>query len=146
MSRQASESIRKVGVLTKGTPGSPFCRGGDGEVIIHIARICGVYFLASPSFEGIASGSDIGVLVRDLVARHPLIQTRAQDRGSNIFLHPAALLTAIVATAFFKATEARALADNTSKSRSETRGEGTTTRLDAVLAGTVTKPSSLMEP
>ena len=32
-------------------------------------------------------------------------------RDSNIFLHPAALLIAVVATAFFKSTEARALTE-----------------------------------
>ena len=51
--------------------------------------------------------------MRDLVSRHPLIQMRGNSpgRSSNIFVHPAALLIAVIATAFFKSTEARALTD-----------------------------------
>ena len=77
---------------TKVIRGSAFCRPDDGEVIVHIARIGGIYILAGPSYDGIASGSDIAALVRDLVTRHPLIQMRGNSAGrsSNIFLHPAA--------------------------------------------------------
>ena len=100
------------GVTDEGDPWFAFCRPDDAEVIVHIARIGGIYILAGPAYDGIASGRDIGALVRDLIARHPLIQMRGDNRqGSKIFLHPAALLIAVVATAFFKSTEARALSD-----------------------------------
>jgi hypothetical protein len=100
------------GVSDEGDPWFAFCRPDDAEVIVHIARIGGIYILAGPAYDGIASGRDIGALVRDLVSRHPLIQMRGGNRqGSKIFLHPAALLIAVVATAFFKSTEARALSD-----------------------------------
>ena len=100
------------GVSEGGDPWFVFCRQ-DGEVIVHIARIDGEYILAGSSYEGIARGSDIGTLVRNLIARHPLVQMPGAKgaHGSNVYLHPAALLVAIVATAFFKTSEARAIAD-----------------------------------
>jgi hypothetical protein len=108
------------GLSDEGDPWFAFCRPDEGEVIVHIARIGDLYVLASPSYDGIASGNDIAELVRDLVSRHPLIQMRGNKNGqvsengqvSKIFLHPAAILVAVVATAFFKSTEARALSDD----------------------------------
>ena len=101
------------GLSDEGDPWFAFCRPDDGEVVVHIARIGGIYILAGPAYAGVATGSDIAALVRDLVSRHPLIQMRGQTTGhsAKIFLHPAALLIAVVATAFFKSTEARALTD-----------------------------------
>jgi hypothetical protein len=101
------------GLSDEGDPWFTFCRHEDGEVIVHIARIDGEYILAGSAYDGIAHGRDVGALVRDLVARHPLVQMpsgKGGRPGSNIFLHPAALLIAIVATAFFKNGEARAMA------------------------------------
>jgi hypothetical protein len=102
------------GVSDEGDPWFTFCRPDDGEVIVHIARIDGSYVLAGPSYEGIARGNDIRSLVSDLISRHPVVQAAGSGHrpGSNIFMHPAALLIAVVATAFFKSTEARALASD----------------------------------
>ena len=113
------------GLSDEDDPWFAFCRPDDGEVIVHIARIGSLYILAGPSYDGVASGSDIAALVRDLVNRHPLIQLGGNNRGqtSKIFLHPAAILIAVVATAFFKSTEARALCDD-SKAPGDGRGAG----------------------
>jgi hypothetical protein len=102
------------GLSDEGDPWFAFCRPDEGEVVVHIARIGDLYVLASPSYDGVASGNDIAELVRDLVSRHPLIQMRGNKNGqvSKIFLHPAAILVADVATAIFKSTEARALSDD----------------------------------
>src|SRR5262249_15039374 len=100
------------GLSDDGDPWFVFCRHDDGEVIIHIARIDGEYVLVSPCYDGIARGRDISSMVRDLVSRHPLVhvpQSKSKP-GSNVFLHPAVLLIAVVATAFFKQSEARAAA------------------------------------
>src|SRR5262249_1070838 len=97
------------GLSDEGDPWFAFCREDDGEVIVHIARCDGCYILASAAY-GIARGFDISSLVRDLLTQHALIQvgTRKRPEGSNVFLHPAALLIAVVGTAFFKVGEARA--------------------------------------
>ena len=110
------------GLSDEGDPWFVFCRADDGEVIIHIARIHGIYILASAAYAGVASGRDIIAMVRDLIEKHPLVEMSGQTRGSKIFLHPAALLIAVVAAAFFKSSEARALSPNHLKT-GETRGE-----------------------
>jgi len=110
------------GLSDKGDAWFVFCRADDGEVIVHIARIDGIYILASASYAGVASGRSITVMVRDLLEKHPLVQMSGQGRGCKIFLHPVALLVAVVAAAFFKSSEARALTSNHLK-MGDTRGE-----------------------
>ena len=93
------------GVSDENEPWFVFYRSDDGEVVIHFARIDGEYVIAGPAYEEIARGFDFSALVRNMVARHPLI--RRSDSG-NLSIHPAALLVAVVGTAFFKTGEARA--------------------------------------
>jgi len=121
------------GVSDEGDPWFAFCRRDDGEVIVHLARIGGTYILAGFSYEGVASGRDIGALIRELVDRHPLIQMGGggSRQGSKIFLHPAALLIAVIATAFFKSTEARALTDD--QKLGESRGGAAAPKSDSAL-------------
>jgi hypothetical protein len=94
------------GMSDENEPWFCFYRSEDGEVVIHFARIDGEYIIAGPAYEEIARGFDFSGLVRNMVARHPLI--RRAESGSNISVHPAALLVAVVGTAFFKTGEARA--------------------------------------
>jgi hypothetical protein len=100
------------GISDEGEPWFAFCRAEDGDVIVHIARVNNEYILAGPTYQGVAHGRDIRSLVGDLVARHPLVRIDSRQRGnSNIFMHPAALLIAVVATAFLKSGEAHAMSD-----------------------------------
>jgi len=94
------------GLSDENEPWFVFYRTDDGEVVIHFARIDGEYLIAGPAYEEIARGFDFSALVRNMVARHPLI--RRSDNNSNLSIHPAALLVAVVGTAFFKTGEARA--------------------------------------
>lgn len=94
------------GLSDENEPWFVFYRSDDGEVVIHFARIDGEYLIAGPAYEEIARGFDFTALVRNLVARHPLI--RRSESNSNLSIHPAALLVAVVGTAFFKTGEARA--------------------------------------
>jgi hypothetical protein len=123
------------GLSDEGDPWFAFCRLDDAEVIVHIARIGGLYILAGASYDGVASGNDIAALVHDLVGRHPLIQVRGNTRrpGAKIFLHPAALLIAVVATAFFKSAEARALTDE--HKAGEGRGGGSAALKSETVSG-----------
>jgi hypothetical protein len=95
------------GLSDEGDPWFVFVRADDGEVVIHLARIDGEYILASSAYRDTARGPDFTALVKNLIANHPLVQ-RSETKNSNVFLHPAALLIAIVGTAFFKTGEARA--------------------------------------
>ena len=94
------------GLSDENEPWFVFYRSDDGEVVIHFARIDGEYLIAGPAYEEIARGFDFTALVRNLVARHPLI--RRSENSGNLSIHPAALLVAVVGTAFFKTGEARA--------------------------------------
>lgn len=106
------------GVTDEGDPWFVFCRADDGEVFIHFARSRGEYLIAGPGYDGLSRGRDFAALTRDIISRHPLVQTPA-GRKSNVFMHPAALLIAIVGTAFFKTGEAKAAEDG--PHRAETR-------------------------
>jgi hypothetical protein len=101
------------GLTDEGDPWFAFCRSETGEVFIHFARIGGLYVVAGIAFPHPASGTDFRALVRDLVSRHPFAAPDAlslsrRGGGNNIFLHPAALLIAVVGAAFFHNGPARA--------------------------------------
>ena len=110
------------GVTDEGDPWFVFCRAEDGETFIHFARIDGQYLIAGPAYEGVAKGWDFSGLVRDLISRHPLVQPTTR-RPSNLFMHPAALLIAVVGTAFFKTSEAKAM-DESDHHKSDSKRHG----------------------
>jgi len=105
------------GMSDENEPWFVFYRSDDGEVVIHFARIDGEYLIAGPAYEEIARGFDFSALVRNMVARHPLIR-RSDNNSSNLSIHPAALLIAVVGTAFFKTGEARAAETGATTSQS----------------------------
>ena len=94
------------GVSDEGDPWFVFCRVDTGEVFIHFARVDGVYIVDGAAFGTPARGRDFGELVRDLLTAHPLATVRRP--GSNVMLHPAALLIALVGAAFFHSGKAHA--------------------------------------
>lgn len=121
------------GLSDENEPWFVFYRTDDGEVVIHFARIDGEYLIAGPAYEEIARGFDFSSLVRNMVARHPLI--RRSDRGDNISIHPAALLVAVVGTAFFKTGEARAAETGAANAPPHTRPALLTSSSTAGLTG-----------
>ena len=92
------------GLTDEGDPWFVFCRAEDDEVIIHFARIDGRYIISSPAYCGNAAGYDFRALVRGMIERHPVL--RPKPSGDNLFMHPAALLVMLVATAFLKSGHA----------------------------------------
>ncbi|WP_293677597.1 hypothetical protein [uncultured Phenylobacterium sp.] len=125
------------GLSDEGDPWFVFCRAEDGEVVIHFARFDGQYVIAGPAYEGIARGHDFGALTRDLISRHPLVQPRGPAKKTNVVLHPAAFLIAIVGTAFFKSGEARA-SERTDKPADEPARQKLTLNLPTPAAPTAT--------
>lgn len=95
------------GLTDEGEPWFVFCRSSDGEVVVHFAKCDGQYIVAGPAYERVAKGFDFSLLVRDLMSQHPLVNTKARE-GSNVVLHPTALLVAVVAAALLKDGEAQA--------------------------------------
>ncbi len=102
------------GLSDEGDPWFIFCRLDNGEVFIHFARIDGLYVVDGAAFDQAARGSDFSALIRDLIARYPLSKTR-ERAGSNIFMHPATFLIALVGAAFFHTNEAKAAEPSDSK-------------------------------
>lgn len=116
------------GLTDEGDPWFCFCRQDDGEVFVHFARLGAEYILVGPAFPEPARGRDFASLVEDLISRHPLVQTRPKGR-TNVFMHPAALLIAVVGTAFFKTSEARADDGGDSKPQSKRQLAGSASPL-----------------
>jgi hypothetical protein len=93
------------GISDEGDPWFVFCRADDEEVIAHIARIGGQYVVVSSAFSGIARGSDFRTLIHALMEAHPLMLPSRSGQAKKVLLHPTALLSALVATAFLISAE-----------------------------------------
>lgn len=95
------------GISDEGDPWFAFCRAGDGEVIIHIAREGQVYVLAGFLSDRIQRGRDFNELVGRLLAEHPA-KTLDKRGESNVIMHPATMLALLVLIAFLNSSESRA--------------------------------------
>jgi hypothetical protein len=124
------------GLSDENEPWFVFCHAETGEIIIHFARIDGVYVAASGAFAGALRGTDFRSLVEALLARHPLVVPQS---GTKISLHPSALLVALVATAFFKLSELDAHASELGTGHDDGQA------LDVYLAGRTIWPGPLDE-
>jgi hypothetical protein len=98
--------VSERGLTDEGEPWFVFCREEDDEVIIHFARLDGRYLISAPGYCGTAMGRDFRSLARATIERHPILQPR--PKGDNLFLHPAALLIVLVASALLKSGHAAA--------------------------------------
>lgn len=84
------------GVTDEGDPWFVFCRPG-GEVIVHATRFNGLYRLYSPALPQPLTGVSFAALTKSFVSglRAP-VQTDA-----NVSIHPAALLSVLIAAIFY---------------------------------------------
>jgi hypothetical protein len=88
------------GVSDEGDPWFVFCRPETGDVIIHFARHGSEYVAAGGGIDRVLRGRSFRDIVDSFVAEQPLVMRRPAG-DPKVFLHPAALLSAFVATAFF---------------------------------------------
>lgn len=86
------------GVTDEGDPWFIFCRTG-GEVVIHATRFGGLYRLYSPALPQPLTGASFSALTRSFVSglRNPI---KAQADAS-VTIHPAALLSVMIAAIFY---------------------------------------------
>jgi hypothetical protein len=99
------------GLTDEGDPWFVFCRPTDGEVIIHFARIAGVYIIVSETLGQTLRGLDFRKLLSDFSSINPtLVPLRKAEASANLFIHPAALLAAVVAAAFLHFSGSEAVA------------------------------------
>ena len=103
------------GLTDEGDPWFVFFRQDDEEVIVHFARISGEYVVASNFTEAVFRGRNFQTLVRELLDSHPYVLPKQHSSRSTVFLHPAALLAALVVTAYVKSSELNATADDGSR-------------------------------
>ena len=101
------------GLTDEGEPWFVFFRQDDEEVIVHFARIGGEYVVASNFTEAVFRGRNFQTLVRELLDSHPYVLQHSSR--STVFLHPAALLAALVVTAYVKSSELNAAAEDGSR-------------------------------
>jgi hypothetical protein len=94
------------GISDEGHPWFVFCRADNEradneEVIAHFTRIDREYLIVSNLHSGVARGSDFRRLIRQMIESHPLLLAIIRNQNQKIFLHPAALLAAVLASAYF---------------------------------------------
>ena len=85
------------GLSDEGDPWFVFCRADTGDVIVHFARIGGQFVAVSAVTDDVVRGPNFRKVAEALVNRQPLI-VPPPVAGQKLFLHPAVLLTALVAT------------------------------------------------
>ena len=131
------------GLSDEGDPWFVFCRVDTGEVFIHFARADGWYVVDGAAMGAPSRGRDFGALVRDLIGRHPLSDARRP--GSNVLMHPAALLIALVGAAFFHSGRAKA-AEVAHHVGADAPGADRDSRRGLVLGGAAAPLASTGEP
>ena len=105
-----------AGFTDEGEPWFVFCDLITSDVIVHFARVSGRYLIAGPAFPESVRGRDFGSLIGTLLDHYPtIVPKRSGDR--TLFIHPAAMLLAIVATCFFKVSQANAMSSHESAAR-----------------------------
>jgi hypothetical protein len=102
------------GFSDEGDPWFVFCRPDNEEVIAHFARIDGDYLVISSAFSGVARGRDFKLLIRELMQAHPLMLSRNHGDGQRVFLHPSALLAALLAASYLISSDKDATAQDLS--------------------------------
>lgn len=89
------------GLTDEGDPWCAFCRADTGDVVVHFARIDGRCVVASPALGVTLEGASFQEVVRQFLSSLPAVTPRQRfGRDGQLFLHPAAMIVALVATAF----------------------------------------------
>jgi len=89
------------GLTDEGDPWFIFLREGSDEVIAHFARIDGQVVADSSALEEPLHGGELRGVLERTFRQYALLPMR-NGNGETLLLHPAALLTAFVATAFLQ--------------------------------------------
>lgn len=95
------------GVTDEGDPWFIFIRPETDEVIAHFARIDGEVLADASALAEPVRGANLRDIL-DKVAQHYTLVLPNARRQDNLFVHPAAILAALVATALLEVEEASA--------------------------------------
>lgn len=96
-----------MGMSDEGDPWFAFCRSDTGEVIVHCARINGLFVATSVAIDQTFRGSNFREVINSIVRYEPL-KMPLTTSGPRLFVHPVMVLAAFVATALLFAKKADA--------------------------------------
>lgn len=88
----------ETGTSDEGDPWLVFLRGDTQDVIAHLARIDDWVIAASVANDGVFRGRSLRDVLSLIVRTQPLVVSPGSS-GDRVFMHPAAVLAAFVATA-----------------------------------------------
>jgi hypothetical protein len=109
------------GVTDEGDPWFVFCRS-DGEVLVHITRSDGQYYLYSSGLSSPLTGRLFTELSKSFVQQIPLQFPLRRADGVQLFVHPAAMLAIIIGT-IFVASDDLCLLSDPDQARGQTDGD-----------------------
>ena len=98
------------------------------------SRIDCEYLIASSLVSGVARGRDFGRLIRQMIESHPLLLPIKRNPNQKVFLHPAALLAAITASAYFLSKEKDSTSGNSSLDDAKNASVNSVTQNFGILA------------
>jgi hypothetical protein len=125
------------GISDEGDPWFVFCRADNEEVIAHFSRIGREYLIVSNLHSGVARGDDFRRLVRQMIESHPMMLAIRRNQNQKIFLHPAAMLTAMLASAYFLSKEKEATSTNASPDNSNNASIGSLQKFEILAAASL---------
>jgi hypothetical protein len=88
------------GITDEGDPWFVFCRP-DGDVLVHIARFEGLYWLYTPALADPLTGSSFRALTQTFLDSFPVHVPVERGQGARLFVHPAATLALVIGTIFY---------------------------------------------
>jgi len=88
------------GLTDEGDPWFVFCRP-DGDVLVNISRIDGDYYLHSSALPGQMCAKSFQDLAKAFVDQIPIQVPVNRRNGTQLFVHPAAMLSVLIGTIFF---------------------------------------------
>ena len=92
------------GVTDEGHPWYIFYREDVQEVIVHFARVDGMFIAASAATDDVVHGQSFRSVIHQLLRRQPFVLPMPARAGGDLFLHPSVVLTAFIATAYMMST------------------------------------------
>ena len=92
--------VTERGMTDEGDPWFIFVRESTDEVIAHFARINGEFIADASTVTTPVRGRDLRHVLDQIMNHYTVLVPR--PKGDNLFMHPAALLTAFVATALME--------------------------------------------
>lgn len=94
------------GVTDEGDPWQVFFREDTGDILAHFAKIDGEYVIACPPTGDVLRGSDLRDMVASMVRRQPVLMAKSDKAKSNVYLHPAMVLSTFIVMAYLLAVDA----------------------------------------